>query len=56
MRGLSPAYHFVSAKATEAGELLACRDLRTRNFGTIYGDLEVLLDKNNGVLRTTFHV
>ncbi len=56
MRGLSPAYHVVSAKKTEAGELLVCRDLRTRNFGTVYGDLEVLLDKNNGVLRTTFHV
>ena len=56
MRGLSPAYHVVSAKKTEAGELLVCRDLRTRNFGTVYGDLEVLLDKDNGVLRTTFHV
>ena len=56
MRGLSPAYHVVSAKKTDAGELLVCRDLRTRNFGTVYGDLEVLLDKHNGVLRTTFHV
>jgi membrane-bound metal-dependent hydrolase YbcI (DUF457 family) len=56
MRGLSPAYHVVSAKKTEAGELLVCRDLRTRNFGTVYGDLEVLLDKDNSVLRTTFHV
>lgn len=56
MRGLSPAYHVVSAKKTEAGELLVCRDLRTRNFGTVYGDLEVLLDQHNGVLRTTFHV
>jgi membrane-bound metal-dependent hydrolase YbcI (DUF457 family) len=56
MRGLSPAYHVVSAKKTDAGELLVCRDLRTRNFGTVYGDLEVLLDQHNGVLRTTFHV
>lgn len=56
MRGLSPAYHVVSAKKTETGELLVCRDLRTRNFGTVYGDLEVLLDQHNGVLRTTFHV
>ena len=56
MRGLSPAYHVVSAKKTEAGELVVCRDLRTRNFGTDYGDLEVLLDQHNGVLRTTFHV
>ncbi len=56
MRGLSPAYHVVSATTTEVGKLLVCRDLRTRNFGTNYGDLEVLLDKNNGVLRNDFHV
>jgi len=56
MRGLSPAYHVVSATRTEAGELVFCRDLRTRNFGTTYGDLEVLFDTNRAVIRTTFHV
>jgi inner membrane protein len=56
MRELSPAYHVVSVTKTEAGEMVVCRDLRTRNFGTSYGDLEVLFDTNNDVLRTTFHV
>jgi membrane-bound metal-dependent hydrolase YbcI (DUF457 family) len=56
MRNFSTAYHVVSATMSEAGELLLCRDLRTRNFGTNYGDLEILLDKNKDVLRTTFHV
>ena len=53
---LSPAYHVVSAKMTEAGELIMCRDLRTRNFGTTFGDLEILLDANRKIVRTTFHV
>ena len=56
MRELSPAYHIVSANKTDAGELVACRDLRTRNFKTTFGDFEVLLDANKRVLRTTFHV
>jgi membrane-bound metal-dependent hydrolase YbcI (DUF457 family) len=56
MRELSPAYHVVSANQTDAGELVACRDLRTRNFKTTFGDLEVLLDANKRVIRTTFHV
>jgi membrane-bound metal-dependent hydrolase YbcI (DUF457 family) len=56
MRELSPAYHIVSAHKTDAGELVACRDLRTRNFKTTFGDLEVLLDANKRVLRTTLHV
>jgi membrane-bound metal-dependent hydrolase YbcI (DUF457 family) len=56
MRELSPVYHVVSATKTEAGEVIVCRDLRTRNFGTIFGDLEVLLDTNHSVLRTTLHV
>lgn len=56
MRELSPAYHIVSAKRTDAGEVVACRDLRTRNFQTTFGDLEVLLDANNRVIGTTFHV
>ena len=56
MRELSPAYHVVSAKKTDAGDIIGCRDLRTRNFKTTFGDLEVLLDANKRVLRTTFHV
>ena len=56
MRELSPAYHVVSAKWTDVGEVIVCRDLRTRNFGTTFGDLEVLLDANRKIVRTTFHV
>jgi len=56
MRELSPAYHVVSATVTNAGETVVCRDLRTRNFATTFGDLEVLLDTNQRVMRTTFHV
>jgi membrane-bound metal-dependent hydrolase YbcI (DUF457 family) len=56
MRELSPAYHVVSTVRTDAGEAIACRDLRTRNFQTTFGDLEVLLDANKRVIGTTFHV
>jgi hypothetical protein len=35
---------------------LLCRDMRTRNFGTSFGDLEVWLDTNKKILRTRFHV
>jgi membrane-bound metal-dependent hydrolase YbcI (DUF457 family) len=55
MRELSPAYHVVSTCKTDAGELVLCRDLRTRNFGTSFGDLEVLLDAENRVKRIHFH-
>ncbi len=56
MRGLSPAYHVVSARKTDEGDLVLCRDLRTRNFSTRFGDLEVLLGPDNKVKRTLFHV
>jgi membrane-bound metal-dependent hydrolase YbcI (DUF457 family) len=56
MRGLSPAYHIVCARQTEAGTLLLCRDLRTRNFKTTFGDLEVLLDSEKHVKCLKFHV
>jgi membrane-bound metal-dependent hydrolase YbcI (DUF457 family) len=56
MRGLSPAYHVVSAKQTEAGEMIRCRDLRTRNFKTNFGDLEIWLDVDKNVVATKFHV
>lgn len=56
MRELSPSYHVVNAEESQGGTLLVCRDLRTRNFGTTFGDLELLLDANNNVIRTKFHV
>jgi len=56
MRELSPAYHIVSARPTEAGTLLLCRDLRTRNFKTTFGDLELLLNSDKQVNCLKFHV
>ncbi len=56
MRELSRAYHVVGERMTSEGRILECRDLRTRNFKTTFGDLEVLLDPDGRALRTTFHV
>lgn len=56
MRGLSPAYHVVEARETAQGTRLACQDLRTRNFHTRFGELEVVLDSEGAVVEKTFHV
>jgi membrane-bound metal-dependent hydrolase YbcI (DUF457 family) len=56
MRELSPAYHVMSARQSDSGTVIVCRDFRTRNFKTTFGDLEVLLDANQNIVQTTFHV
>jgi membrane-bound metal-dependent hydrolase YbcI (DUF457 family) len=56
MRALSPAYHVVSAEPGDAGTKLLCRDLRTRNFSTRFGQLEVELDAAGAVVKREFHV
>jgi hypothetical protein len=56
LRRLSPAYHVVSARQTGAGTVLLCRDQRTRNFKTTFGDLELLLDSDKRVNWLRFHV
>jgi membrane-bound metal-dependent hydrolase YbcI (DUF457 family) len=56
MRELSPEYHVVSNSTDGASTRLLCRDMRIRNFGARFGDLEVWLDSNRQVLRTRFHV
>lgn len=56
MRDLSPAYHVVSAEPTEGGVVVVCRDLRTRNFKTTYGDLEIWLDADQHITQTKFYV
>jgi membrane-bound metal-dependent hydrolase YbcI (DUF457 family) len=56
MRELSPAYHVVGAVAEGDGQRIQCRDLRTRNFSSTFGDLEVVLDGAGKVKRTDFHV
>jgi membrane-bound metal-dependent hydrolase YbcI (DUF457 family) len=56
MQELSPAYHVIRAQAEGAEMCLLCRDMRMRNFGTRFGDLEVRLDANKHVLCTRFYV
>ena len=56
MRDLSPAYHVVSATPAEGGTELVCRDLRTRNFNTTFGELKLLLNRAGTPTRLVFHV
>jgi membrane-bound metal-dependent hydrolase YbcI (DUF457 family) len=56
MRELSPAYHVVDARKTDAGDRILCRDLRIRNFGTRFGELELLIDADERVKCVRFHV
>lgn len=56
MCSLSPAYHIVESKSNGNGTRLLCRDLRTRNFKTKFGELEVQLDTQGFVKETVFHV
>jgi membrane-bound metal-dependent hydrolase YbcI (DUF457 family) len=55
MREASPEYHVVSALSDGHGTRLLCRDLRIRNFGTRFGDLEVWLDEQRQIIRSRFH-
>ncbi len=56
MRRLSPAYHVFSNKVDESGLMLRCRDLRVRNFGGLFGELEVHFSPEGLVLDKKFHV
>jgi hypothetical protein len=56
MREVSPEYHVVEALSENGGVRLLCRDMRMRNFGTKFGDLEVWLDSNRQVVRSRFYV
>jgi membrane-bound metal-dependent hydrolase YbcI (DUF457 family) len=55
MREVSPEYHVVGAWKDGPVTRLLCRDMRMRNFGTRFGDLEVWLDSNRQVARSRFH-
>jgi membrane-bound metal-dependent hydrolase YbcI (DUF457 family) len=55
MRELSSEYHVVGASSEGQGTLLLCRDMRMRNFGTRFGDLEVWLSPNRQIIKTRFH-
>jgi len=56
MREVSPEYHVVEASSENGGVRLLCRDMRMRNFGTRFGDLEVWLDSSQRVARSRFYV
>lgn len=56
MRRLSPAYHVVSRDSDASVLTLCCRDLRVRNFGGLFGELEVCFDHNGLLHKKVFHV
>ncbi len=49
MRALSPLYHVVEIRKDEKNVTLTCRDLRTRNFDTRFGELLVTLGTSGSV-------
>jgi membrane-bound metal-dependent hydrolase YbcI (DUF457 family) len=56
MRELSPAYHVVAVTQGSDGTELVCRDLRTRNFNTKFGEINLVLDGAGAPRRVVFHV
>jgi membrane-bound metal-dependent hydrolase YbcI (DUF457 family) len=56
MRELSSEYHVISAATDGSNTHLLCRDMRTRSFGTRFGDLEVWVDGQSQVTQSRFHV
>jgi membrane-bound metal-dependent hydrolase YbcI (DUF457 family) len=56
MRGLSPAYHVVAVTPGSDGTELVCKDLRTRNFNTRFGEINLLLDSAGMPRKIVFHV
>ena len=56
MRTLSPLYHVVEVETRDKGVMLTCRDLRTRNFNTRFGELTVTLDAAGTLQGVSFHV
>ena len=56
MRALSPLYHVVEVREDRSNVTLTCRDLRTRNFSTRFGELLVTLGKSGTVERVVLNV
>lgn len=51
MRELSKGYHIVEAEHLENDAyLVRCRDLRTRNFNTTFGELELIISGNGKII------
>lgn len=45
MNELSPCYHIIDAQTDEKATTLTCCDLRTRNFQTTFGNMEIIITK-----------
>ncbi len=56
MRELSPAYHVVGVETDANGMLIHCRDLRTVNFNTEFGALEIRLGPDSSLVSTQLNV
>jgi membrane-bound metal-dependent hydrolase YbcI (DUF457 family) len=56
MRDLSAAYHVIEARKDAEKTQIRCRDLRTRNFKTRFGGLDVTLNSKGAVVEVQFHV
>jgi membrane-bound metal-dependent hydrolase YbcI (DUF457 family) len=57
MKQLSTGYHVVEErKQSDGGFLIRCRDLRTRNFGTTFGELEVYINSQGEIISQTLKV
>ena len=56
MRDLSPIYRAVEVTERDGRTELLCRDLRIRNFGGRFGQLDVTLDAEGKPARKVFHV
>lgn len=56
MRELSNGFHVVDTVKNSNGVQITCRDLRTRNFNTRFGGLDVTLDISGAVTEVNFHV
>ncbi|BBM87845.1 metal-dependent hydrolase [Candidatus Uabimicrobium amorphum] len=52
MHSLSPLYHVVEV----VDNMIICRDLRTRNFNTNFGRLDVVVDQEKNIVKTTLNV
>lgn len=56
MRQLSPMFHVVDVEESNQGTKLICQDLRTRNFNTRFGQLDIELSPNSEVTQRKWHV
>lgn len=57
MRTLTPAYHVVEQKTRDDNtQVLRLRDLRTRNFSTRFGELELIIGPDGILREKRFHV